>query len=240
MAFQTVFKRYELKYLLTAVQKECVLAAMKPYMTPDEYGKCVIRNIYFDTDSYLLVRRSIENPIYKEKLRIRSYCRAEPWSTVFVELKRKYNKVVYKRRIAMPEKTAISWVAGESGCCMDTQISGEISYFLDYYHGLRPAVFLSYEREAFFAKEQPDFRVTFDSSILCRTENISLEEEPYGSPLIPADMTLMEIKCSGGMPLWMAHTLSENHIYKTSFSKYGSAYKTMIYPLCKREEARRA
>lgn len=106
MAFQTVFKRYELKYILTAEQKEKVLHAMEPYMVPDQYGRTVIRNIYFDTDDYRLIRRSIEKPAYKEKLRIRSYSQAEPDSTVFVELKKKYKKVVYKRRISLPEEAA--------------------------------------------------------------------------------------------------------------------------------------
>ena len=107
MAFQTVFKRYELKYMLTLEQKQKVLAAMAPYMKLDNYGRTTIRNIYYDTDTYLLVRRSIEKPAYKEKLRIRSYSQAEPDSTVFVELKKKYKHVVYKRRISLPEEEAI-------------------------------------------------------------------------------------------------------------------------------------
>ena len=72
MAFQTVFKRYELKYMLTPLEKEIILAAMSPYMQLDKYGRTTIRNIYFDTDNYRLIRRSIEKPAYKEKLRIRS------------------------------------------------------------------------------------------------------------------------------------------------------------------------
>ena len=106
MAYQTIFKRYELKYLLTKAQKEKVLQEIRPYMALDQYGRTTIRNIYFDTESYRLVRRSLEAPAYKEKLRIRSYCRAAPDSTVFVELKKKYQKVVYKRRIALPEQAA--------------------------------------------------------------------------------------------------------------------------------------
>lgn len=73
MAYQSVFKRYELKYMLTKEQKQKVLEAMDPYMALDQYGRTTIRNIYFDTDNYRLVRRSIEKPAYKEKLRIRSY-----------------------------------------------------------------------------------------------------------------------------------------------------------------------
>ncbi len=235
MAFQTVFKRYELKYMLTKQQKEKVIAAMEPYMKLDKYGRTTIRNIYFDTDSFLLIRRSIEKPIYKEKLRVRSYSQATQDSTVFVELKKKYNHVVYKRRISLPEHEAMEWVCRKNHCDKKTQISDEVDYFLDYYQTLKPAVFLSYEREAYYTKEKSDFRVTFDDTILCRQENISLTAPVYGEPVLPEDMVLMEIKCSGGIPMWMTDVLSQEHIYKTSFSKYGTAYRTMIYPNLKEE-----
>ena len=108
MAYQTVFKRYELKYMLTRAQKEKILQAMAPYMALDRYGKNTVRNIYFDTNDYRLIRRSIEKPAYKEKLRIRSYAQAEKDSTVFVELKKKYQGVVYKRRLPLQEREAMA------------------------------------------------------------------------------------------------------------------------------------
>ncbi|HIW72911.1 MAG TPA: polyphosphate polymerase domain-containing protein [Firmicutes bacterium] len=235
MAYQSVFQRYELKYLLTEEQKKKVREAMEPYMELDEYGRTTIRSLYLDTDDYRLVRRSMEKPSYKEKLRIRSYSQAEPGSTVFVELKKKYKHVVYKRRISLPEEEAMEWVLGERRCSKDTQISEEVDYFLEYYENLHPAVFLSYEREAFSSREPSDFRVTFDDTILCRQEDLSLESAVYGTPLLPEGLVLMEIKCSGGIPMWMTRVLSQEHIYKTSFSKYGTAYQTMIFPKLIRE-----
>lgn len=230
MAFQTVFKRYELKYLLTQEQKAAILAAMMPYMSLDHYGRTTIRNLYLDTDSYLLIRRSIEKPIYKEKLRLRCYAQASPDSTVFVELKKKYDHVVYKRRLALCEREVMAWVGGGLSPHPRTQISAEIDYALAHYGTLHPTVFLSYEREAYFARDGGDFRVTFDENILCRQTELSLCTEAWGTPLLPEGVTLMEIKCSGGIPLWMARTLSAHRIYKTSFSKYGTAYETMIFP----------
>ena len=230
MAYQAVFKRYELKYLLTQEQKAAVLKAMGPYMALDGYGRTTIRNIYYDTDNFRLVRRSIEKPAYKEKLRVRSYARANPGSHVFVELKKKYDSIVYKRRLALTEAEALDWLSGESPCPRKNQIADEIGYFLSYYGALRPVVFLSCEREAFYERDGGDFRVTFDDHILCRREALSLEADAWGNALLPEGKTLMEIKCSGGMPLWMAHALSREHICRTSFSKYGTAYETMIYP----------
>lgn len=240
MAFQTVFKRYELKYLLSQEQKEKVQQAMEAYMAPDQYGKTTIRNIYLDTCDYRLIRHSIEKPVYKEKLRIRSYSQAKPDSTVFVELKKKYRKVVYKRRIALQEKDAMEWLAGSHQCPGDSQISEEINYFLKYYDFPGPAVFLSYNREAFYSRDRSDFRVTFDDTILCRREDVSLEAEVYGESLLPEGVVLMEIKCSGGIPLWMTRILSEEHIYRTSFSKYGTAYRKFIYPAIREEALKHA
>lgn len=233
MANQNVFRRYELKYMLTLEQKEKVLKAMEPYMKLDKYGRTVIHNIYFDTDNYRLIRQSIEKPAYKEKLRIRSYSQAEPDSEVFVELKKKYKHVVYKRRIAMPEIKAMEWVCNREHCERETQIAEEIEYFVKYYENLHPAVFLSYEREAYYSKDGSDFRVTFDDHILFRENDLSLEAEIGGIPILEEGKVLMEIKCSGGIPMWMTQILSEEHIYKTSFSKYGTAYTTVIYPRLK-------
>lgn len=234
MAYQAVFKRYEIKYLLTQEQKQTILEAMAPYMALDKYGRTTIRNIYFDTDTYRLIRRSIERPAYKEKLRIRSYTQTRPDSSVFVELKKKYDHVVYKRRLSMPERQAMDWICGEIPGSRG-QIGREIDYFLSYYQSLHPTVFLCYEREAFYCRQGGDFRVTFDDHILCRQEDITLESGAWGCPILEEGQVLMEIKTVGGIPLWMTHALTRERIYKTSFSKYGTAYETLIFPKLKGE-----
>jgi hypothetical protein len=230
MAYQAVFKRYELKYILTLQQKLQLLEIMKPYMQPDLYGRTTIRNIYFDTENYRLIRRSIEKPAYKEKLRLRSYRQADWDDPVFVELKKKYDGVVYKRRILLPQKQAIDWITGMDSYTPKGQISRELEYFRRYYHTLRPSVFLSYEREAFYCPEGSDFRVTFDDTILARKESLSLEESVWGTPLLPPGKVLLELKTGHGIPLWMTDFLTKERIFKTPFSKYGIAYETLIYP----------
>lgn len=270
MAFQTVFKRYELKYMITREQQAMILRAMDPYMIQDKFGRSTIRNIYFDTDDHILARHSIAKPDFKEKLRIRSYSAATPETTVFVELKRKADHLVYKRRVALPEKAAMNWTQGFTRSSADpsrpsgqanqaqtantqyagtqaanapvpTQMTREIDYFLSYYGHLRPAVFLSYDRTAYRMRDAAsDFRVTFDENILFRDYDLSLESDVYGTPLLDAGKVLMEIKCSGGIPLWMTEVLSAQHIYKTSFSKYGTAYTHYILPAELRIHARAA
>lgn len=227
MAYQMTFKRYELKYLLNKKEKEEILLAMKPHMKLDDYGRTVIRNIYFDTENFRLIRRSLEKPVYKEKLRIRSYKPVQITDPVFVEIKKKYKSVVYKRRLLLPEKTVMESFRTGEPLPVCSQIGDEIQYFREYYKNLQPSVFLSYEREAFHSLDGSDFRVTFDENILYRRNDISLGSEIYGHPLLGKQQTLMEIKTSGGIPLWMSETLTKHHLYKHHF-KYGSAYQRMM------------
>ena len=229
MAYQAVFERYELKYMLTLEQKARILDIMKLHMALDQYGRDIIRNLYYDTDNYRLIRQSIEKPAYKEKLRMRSYRKAGPDSSVYVEMKKKHQSIVYKRRMVMSESDAVDWLANENRK-LDTQISKEIDYFMKFYETLKPRVFLSYEREAYYALDGSAFRVTFDANILCREEEVSLSADVYGTSLLDENQCLMEIKCAGGIPMWMTEVLSKEKLYKTSFSKYGTYYMNYIYP----------
>ncbi len=227
MGDQTIFKRTEMKYMLTREQQQLVMQAMEGHMVPDEYGRSTICSLYLDTPDHLLIRRSLEHPLYKEKLRLRSYGVADKDTKVFVELKKKYESVVYKRRVGMTEAQAEEYIrSGTAG--KDTQIIHEISYCLEHYEGLAPAMMLSYEREAFYDKEDKDFRMTFDDTILWRADHLSLCDGVFGTPILDENHVLMEVKAANAIPMWLVKTLSENHIYKTSFSKYGTAYRTMV------------
>ena len=145
-----------------------------------------------------------------------------------MELKKKYKSVVYKRRLVLPLDETMEALTTHRPLPSSSQIADEINYFCSYYRTLRPAVFLSYEREAFYSTDGSDFRVTFDENILYRDEDISLSGEIYGTPIIEKNQVLMEIKTPGGIPMWMTDFLTGQRIYKTSFSKYGAAYKDMV------------
>lgn len=227
MKDQMVFQRYEFKYLMTGKQLQAVLLAAKPHIVPDEYSHSSIRNIYLDTPDFRLIRRSLEKPVYKEKIRLRSYGTAEPGDDVFVELKKKYRSVVYKRRLSMEREQAMACVFGKASW-PDTQIGGELAYAMKFYGNLRPAVFLSYERDAYHGIEDPQLRMTFDTRILYRRQGLSLGAEPWGVPLLGPDQVLMELKVAGGLPLWLARVLSSQGVYKTTFSKYGTAYQDIM------------
>ncbi len=225
MANQNIFKRYEIKYLITLEQKEIILEAIKPYLKLDKYGKTTIKNIYYDTPNYRLIRRSNERPFYKEKLRIRCYNNINNDSKVFVEMKKKYNSIVYKRRVSMTLNDALLWLQTKKERNNKTQIINEIQYFINYYENLEPAVFLSYEREAYNALDNSDLRITFDENILFRNTDIDLKKDAYGDKILSDGYSVMEIKYSRWIPLWLTKVLSQEKIYKTRYSKYGTAYK---------------
>lgn len=227
MKNQMIFQRYEFKYLMNSRQLQAVLDAMAPHMVPDEYSHSSIRNLYLDTPTFQLIRRSLERPVYKEKLRIRSYGRVRDHAPVFVEWKKKYHSVVYKRRISIPQDHAAACLDGTLPW-PDSQIGAELAYAAGFYETLRPVVFLSYERDAYHGIVDKDFRVTLDSEILYRQEELTLDSDAWGTPILPSGQVLMELKVSGGFPIWMARILSQQHIFKSSFSKYGTAYQNIL------------
>ena len=232
MTAKMTFKRYELKYHINPSQRDALMKAIEGHLALDQFGHTTIRNLYYDTDSWRLVRRSIEKPWYKEKLRVRSYGQATDESPVFVELKKKYEKVVYKRRLALPCEAAMEGLKPGSvlpAKLSDQQIGREIEVFKDFYGPtLAPAMYLSYEREAFYPIDGVDFRMTIDENLLWRVEDVDLRSPGGGRFILPPDDMILELKTPGGIPLWMARFLSEHRIYQTSFSKYGTAYQQWL------------
>ena len=228
MAIQSVFQRHEIKYLIHTRQYHQILQAMEEYMEPDPYPRCHIRNVYYDTSDYRLIRASLEKPVYKEKLRLRSYGPISQEDTVFLELKMKYRSVVYKRRISLPHADAEEIMARGIPLPQGSQIAREIDYVRRFYPHLAPGMYLSYHREAWRERDGGEFRVTFDHDLLARTRALTLSVPPFGTALLDEDQYLMEVKAPGAIPLWMVRTLSQLGIYKTSFSKYGIAYQHLI------------
>ena len=222
---QTVFNRCEKKYLMPEPVYRELRRRLRPHMQEDQYGLHTICNIYYDTPGFDLIRRSIEKPVYKEKLRLRSYGIPTMDSTVYLEIKKKYQKVVNKRRIPLTLREAYDYVERGIRPQRDCPILREIDFFLMRYP-LRRGVYLAYDRIALFETANPDFRVTFDQNIRSRSVDMGLEQGDSGTLLLPKGYYLMESKIMGATPLWFARILSELQIYPVSFSKYGNIYKS--------------
>ena len=224
MTIQTVFERTEKKYILTLSQRRRLLEVISRYIKPDEYGESTVCSLYFDTDDSRLIRHSMEKSVYKEKLRLRSYSTPKRDSNVFLELKKKYNGVVYKRRQTLKYTQAMDYIR-EGIMPNDSQIMREIDWAMQYYPGIAPEMFIAYDRTAFYSKTDHELRITFDRNVRFRTDNLDLAKGHYGERILDANLCIMEIKALSAMPLWLTQALSDLKIFPGSFSKYGTAYE---------------
>lgn len=235
MAIST-FARKEIKFLLNMEQYRQLMDIIPQYMEADKY--CVggreygIYNIYYDTPDDFLIRESLSKPYYKEKIRLRSYYSpAGPDDLVFLEIKKKIGGIVTKRRVSMTLAESEEYFATrkkpQSAKYITQQVFRELDAFLDHYP-VAPKQYISYQREAFFGKDNKDFRLTFDRKITERRHDLTLADESYGRFIIGADQRLMEVKVGDSMPAWLVDALSELQVYKTSFSKYGKAYTNFV------------
>lgn len=223
-----IFKRLEKKYLLTKEQYTELMSRIGSELIPDEYHECMVQNIYYDTSEYRLVRASIDKPVYKEKLRLRCYNNVTPEDSGYLEIKKKYEGVVYKRRERMNLKDAMDFVENPPEK-PDTQIGQELAWFVKFYGELKPAMYLNYERLAYLLAYDRTVRITFDSDIRWRTDNVTFFDGPRGELLMSGGEVLMEIKTVGALPISFVRILEELKIFPVSFSKYGAAYKILNY-----------
>lgn len=244
MAYTALFQRHELKYLMDLSQYAALREAMATHMEPDRWPHSTVRSLYFDTPNLVLARRSAEKPAYKEKLRLRSYGPASGGDAVFVELKKKYRGLVYKRRLQASCDQATDWLCGQAAAPEASQIAREIDQFLRFYGTLAPALLVSYERDSLRLRadgrscdalkptvtaahnpSSPELRVTFDRALKASAAHLSLDAQASGVQLLPSSQVLMEVKCAQAIPLWLSRLLSELHLYPSSFSKYGRAWR---------------
>lgn len=223
-----VFRRRELKFILNADQRERMETLLRTHMVPDAFGNSTICNLYFDTPDFRLIRHSLEKPVYKEKLRLRSYGPIVEGTDVFLEMKKKYKGIVYKRRVRVTQQEAMDFMSFKAPLPDDSQIARELTYFRDFYRTLEPRVYLCYHRQAWYDPVDKGFRVTMDSQIRFRTDTLDLTAPADGRLLMDPSLSLLEVKASGGVPMWLTEHLSKAGIYKQSFSKYGKAYQILL------------
>ena len=224
------FARVETKYLLTLPQAAAMeMGLMQRGFRKTNFGSPRVQSLYYDTTDHVLIRMSLERPAYKEKLRLRTYGEPGTLKQSFVEIKKKYNGVVYKRRTAMPLKEAMNALYRGRMPDKTGQVGREVQWMMRRY-GLCPAAVISYDRDAWFCPETPGVRITFDRSLSFRDWELDLNSGVTGIPLIPANQRLMEIKTNGFYPLWLTQLLRETGAKRIHFSKYGLAYRQYICP----------
>ncbi|MEN6460711.1 MAG: polyphosphate polymerase domain-containing protein [Syntrophomonas sp.] len=230
------FKRFEKKFLVNHAQYNEIFPTLLECMRFDKFCKdgqeYTIYNVYYDTDNSSVIRHSLSKPYFKEKLRLRTYSNIiSPNTTVFLELKKKINGLVTKRRATLSLAEAYNYLEhGIRPVSMD-YLTGQVLNEIDYFRQInkvKPAAYISYDRKALFGLDDKEFRITFDRNIISRCDNVNLEKGRFGEDLLSPGMYLMEIKVSHAFPLWLANLLSSHEIYATSYSKYGQLYKDCL------------
>lgn len=221
MAIYT-FQRVEKKYPMTEDQYHQLLHKIGGKIKADKYGLHTIRNVYFDTDDFELIRTSIEKPRYKEKFRVRGYGNITDSSKVYPEIKKKYKGVVYKRRISLSYAEARAYLDEGIPPKTTDHIFREIDYFMNFYHPTEK-LYLAYDRVAYTGTEEPELRITIDRNIRSRYHNLILSDDT-DCTYLDKNLYLMEIKVPMAYPLWLSDALCELEIYPNSFSKYGTIY----------------
>jgi SPX domain protein involved in polyphosphate accumulation len=225
-----IFNRYENKYLVGEPVYRALQQDLREKMILDKHNKngekYTIYNLYYDSDDSHLIRRSLEKPTYKEKVRIRAYDAARDDDTVYVEIKKKYDGLVNKRRTAMKLAEAQRFLDGEKvdvKAYMNAQVVSELTELIGR-QKLSEKVLISYDRVAFFDRSDPDLRVSFDHNIQTYRNGDGFERDVGGEKLLSSDQYIMEVKVRWAMPLWLVDILKKYQILPVSFSKYGKEY----------------
>ena len=216
-----VFERKEVKYILTPKEHQELMTALKDHLKKDKYFKGTNCSIYFDNDEHYIAVHNLEKPLYKEKLRIRSYNVPKSLDdTIFIEIKKKFKGLGNKRRIAVKLKDFYRYLETGELKTDNQQIKSELDYCFKFYN-LKPSLYLAYDRLSYCGKNEPDFRVTFDQNIRSRTTDLKLEHGDEGEKYFKNNEVIMEVKALNSFPLWFVKTLSKLQIYPTSFTKFG-------------------
>ena len=236
MIMQSIFERHEKKYLVTKEQGAELQEIMSQYMKPDGFGEYLVQNLYYDTENWDVIRTSIEHekPLYKEKMRLRCYDMPDKTSMIFLELKKKFQGIVYKRRMEIPFKKICYSSIRDIVSAGTSQISRELNFYIKK-NAVLEKIYIAYKRIALIGKEQARLRITFDTDIHFRLDQLNYFNPDKGNIILGQDKVVMEIKTIGGMPLWLVQLLSENKIYPTSFSKYGRCYTDYIMKQTEKE-----
>lgn len=225
------FNRVEKKYILNKTQYENLKTYLDESITHDKdtlsfHESYSISNIYYDTEDNILIKKSVSKPKFKQKLRLRAYGNVSEDSVIFLELKKKINGYVNKRRTQIALSQVNDLIVNQELPHLEAyhneQVLKEILYFAKQYK-LEPSLYLYYEREVYSTEDRKGLRITFDRNITTRRYSVDLTKGHDGNHLLE-DYYVLEIKTNQNMPYWLNQTLNELKIFSTSFSKYGTEF----------------
>lgn len=228
-----IFSRRELKFLLPFETYKALANDMMPYMRYDKFGdgfgRYNIVSLYFDTPQKTIYYETRNKLLFRQKLRLRVYDEADLNSTAFLEVKQKFKNVVNKRRTLVPLQSAYDYIYQNQSIAdqvSNPQILKEIDHFKQLYN-LHPEIVVSYDRQAFHGLYDPDLRVTYDYNLLCRNDDLHIENGPQGENFVDPNLVVMEVKITNSVPLWLTELLSDYGLQKQGVSKFCTSLDVM-------------
>ncbi len=238
------FNRKEVKYRLRGPQREAMMRAVASHLPESAFGRTRVSSVYLDTPERSVIARSLEKPLYKEKLRVRWYgsARLAEADAAFIELKKKFKGIVYKRRLETSPGAAQAFLKGAScveleetalspadadPCSHRFQIAREMDASRLRMGDVRPSALITCDRLSFGTDEAADaLRITFDDHLRA----VGLFASEGSVPLLTDADAVMEVKCLGAYPFWLVDALNEVQAHPRSFSKYGSFFESVKRP----------
>ncbi len=224
--YEATMMRVEHKFPMTKAQQKEFLRRAMPHLEPDRYPEYDLHNIYYDTKDNALIINCLGHPMYKEKLRLRTYGDPTDTTPCYMEIKKKFRTTGVKRRISIREEEAHSYMRQGIPLADHSQIAKEIDYLVSTRH-LMEKMFIAYHRKAFSGIAESDLRITFDTDICFRLDHLSLHKTGTETTITGDDEVLMEIKVSDRYPMWLSEILTDMKLYRRNFSKYGTIYSAL-------------
>lgn len=225
---QTQFKRIETKFIITQELFDQLQEQFAPYMEADAYAYSSITNIYFDNPDFQMIQDATNKLNGREKIRMRTYAsQPDAQSEAFLEIKKKENEVGYKYRVTSTAEKVLNFVqTGQMDEPLaDQNVSREMNILLERYGQIQPKMHIAYSRYSMKGINDDQIRITFDSNLRFRHQDVHLGTSALDQSLVEAGEMIMEIKVPGDYPDWLAEILDGHGLVNQSFSKYGVAYK---------------
>ena len=229
------FRRYECKYVIDEGQADLVRRAVLPFVQPDPYAagrpdtSYGIESLYLDAPDLLLFRETEEGHTQRLKLRIRDYTDGPTDTGVFLEIKRKYVRLVLKDRAAVSRLVASRLVAGVA-TLVDGLSPRELACHDEFVAWVarwraQPVVWVRYTREAYVGIYNEGLRITFDRNLRCSAgDSLAIPDDAAWYLCDPGSVVL-ELKFNAHYPDWLRRVVRRFGLRQRSYSKYGNAVR---------------
>jgi hypothetical protein len=222
--------RHECKFVVPEDVAQHVLRRAAPFVAPDPFAQrsadhtYTIASLYFDDARRALYRETVEGLALRYKLRVRSYS-DDPAVPVFVEIKRRLDRVVQKVRCPIARALLPDVVAGRA-VAPDGASQAQLAALREFQRLLAqrratPRAVVRYQRQAYVGFDDPELRVTVDRRLCALdTDEPAVRIEQPGFVAVPGRGVILELKFTDRMPPWMLGAVHACELRRDSYSKY--------------------